>query len=303
MAVKRGLSIDGIYYLADVIRDPTQKPDWMQWGTIIGQMTGNYSIMNFITGFKGLERFVFEGKNWTVGGVAFDGIMRTDHTSSIRTTQYPVQTGVTMTDHAIIEPAELSIDIMMTDTANNGLYGQVIDNLGSFIMQGAENIIGKTASMAASIAITADKIVASGILGDLGEQIKKNNKGLFGWLKAEVDGVSDFATVGSGRSVEAWKKLKQMQLDRQPLTVVTRLQTYENMMIKELSAPDDFQTLNCLKCTVHLQQVLFANAAEVKTAVRTACTRQTSQGGQQPVQTKDANKTAAKAIYDATGWA
>jgi hypothetical protein len=30
MGVDRGLSLDGVYYLADVINNPTQKPDWMQ---------------------------------------------------------------------------------------------------------------------------------------------------------------------------------------------------------------------------------------------------------------------------------
>lgn len=295
MAVKKGLSLDGVFFLADVINNPTQKPDWMKWGSVLGQLTGNYSILNFITGFKGLDRFVFKGKNWTIGGVAFDGIMRTDHSSHIRATQYPVQTGVTMTDHAIIEPAELTIDIMMTDTANNNLYGSVMNNLSSFLIQGAENIIGKTAGMAVSIAVTADKIVSSGILGEFGENLKKKNPGLFGWLKAEVDGPSDLFMVGEGRSVSAWKKLKQMQLDRQPLTVETRLQTYENMLIEDLSAPDDYQTLNCLKCSVHLRQILFANAAEVAVSARKATTTQAAEGGQQAVKSLDNNRTALKA--------
>ena len=113
MAANRGLSIDGLNYLADVINNPTAKPDWMKIGTTTAQLTGNYKIIEFISGFKGLQNFTFQGKNWTIGGMAFDGIMRTDHQSSVRATQYPVQTGVVMTDHAIVEPAELTIDIMI----------------------------------------------------------------------------------------------------------------------------------------------------------------------------------------------
>lgn len=292
MGVDRGLSLDGVYYLADVINNPTQKPDWMQWGRILGQMTGNYNILSFITGFKGLQNFIFQGKNWTIGGMAFDGILRTDHSSHVRTTQYPVQTGVTMTDHAIIEPAELTIEIMMTDTANTGLFGQANNNLGSFLLQGVGNVLGGGVQKAVSIAMSADKIISSGILGD---DMKKNYGGLFDWLKSEVDGPSSISTIGEGRSINAWKALKAMQLDRQPLTVVTRLQTYENMIIEDLSAPDDYQTLNALKCSVHLKQILFANVAEVKTAARPAVTKEATQGAQQPVQNLN-NDTALKAL-------
>lgn len=299
MGIKKGLSLDGVYYLADVINNPTQKPDWMKWGFIIGQMTGSYNMVNFLTGLKGLEQFVFQGKNWTIGGMAFDGIMRTDHASHVRTTNFPVQTGVTMTDHAIVEPAELTIDIMMTNTANSYLAnGGAMDNLQSYVIHGATTMLGDGFGKAVSIAMTADKIVSSGLLG---EELKKNYKGLFGWLKAEVDDGSQIAAVGEERSLRAWQALKQMQLDRQPLTVVTRLQTYENMIIEELSAPDDYMTLNALKCSIHLKQVLFANAAEVKTAARPAATKQTTASGQQPVAVQN-NKTAVKAGIDwATG--
>jgi carbamoylphosphate synthase large subunit len=89
-----------------------------------------------------------------------------------------------------------------------------------------------------------------------------------------------------------------MQLERAPLTVTTRLQTYENMIIEELSAPDDYMTLNALKCTVHLKQIIFANVAEIAVSQRKSTAAPTS-GGQQSVQT--VNKTLAKATADAAG--
>ena len=156
MGYKRGLSLDGINYFADMINNPTKKPDWMKFGTTVGQMTGNYKIIEFITGFKGLQGFMFQGKNWTIGGMAFDGIMRTDHASHVRTTNYPVQTGVTMTDHAIVEPAELTIDIMMTDTAGDILTNDLLEN---FIGSGVTNVLGKTAGSIAKIAVKANKMV------------------------------------------------------------------------------------------------------------------------------------------------
>lgn len=298
MGVNRGLSLDGMTYFADVINNPTQKPNWMKIGTTIGQLTGNYKIINFISGFKGLQGFVFQGKNWTIGGMAFDGIMRTDHASHVRATQYPVQTGVTMTDHAIVEPAELTIDIMMTDTAGNILTNDI---LGNFVGAAVGNILGSTAGTIAKIAVSANKMVQNamqqatgGIFGSMTQQ----NTGL-SILQGELSKPSAISGVGSGRSVNAWQALKSMQLERTPLTVTTRLQTYENMIIEELSAPDDFQTLNALKCTVHLKQIIFANVAEVTTSKRAAASSSPTSGGQQQAQQIQNNKTAAAAIFGA----
>ncbi len=299
MGVKKGLSIDGITYLSDMIQNPTQKPDWMKFGITMGQLTGNNKIIEFITGFKGLQGFTFQGKNWTIGGMSFDGIMRTDHASHVRTTQYPVQTGVTMTDHAIIEPAELTIDIMMTDTAGNILTNDI---LGDFTVFGATNLLGKVGGTVAKIAIQANKMVQNalqqstkGIFGSMTQQ----NTGL-GGLFGELSGPSAISDVGSGRSINAWQALKTMQLERAPLTVVTRLQTYENMIIEELSAPDDYMTLNALKCTVHLKQIIFANVAETVESKRPAATSGPTSGGQTPAKALD-NRTPLKATGDALG--
>lgn len=298
MGYKRGLSVDGITYLADVITNPTAKPNWMKFGTTLGQLTGNYKILNFITGFKGLQGFLFQSRSWTIGGMAFDGIMRTDHASHVRATQYPVQTGVTMTDHAIVEPAELTIEIMMTDSASVNLYGG--DMLGNFVGEAVGNILGKTAGTIAKIAVSANQMVnnainqaTGGIFGSMGQQ----NTGL-GILKTELTSPVGIASVGGTRSVNAWQQLKAMQIERTPIDVVTRLQTYHNMIIEELSAPDDYQTLNALKCTVHLKQILFANVAEVKTSARASCTNTPTTGGQQPVQTQS-NDTALHAAANA----
>ena len=116
MAASKGLSVDGVNYFSSFMSGE-KKPDWMQFGKAIGQLTGDFKVMEFITGFSGLQQFVFRTPRWPIGGMYFDGILRTEHTSRVRTTNYPVQTGVVMTDHAIIEPAELTIDVMMTDTA------------------------------------------------------------------------------------------------------------------------------------------------------------------------------------------
>lgn len=61
---------------------------------------------------------------------------------------------------------------------------------------------------------------------------------------------------GEGHSVNAWSVLKAMQQSRIPITVETRLQTYKNMLIESLSAPDDFKTFNAFRCTVRLKEII-----------------------------------------------
>jgi hypothetical protein len=330
MAAKHGWSIDGVKYLTETIRSK-QKPDWMKIGTTIGKMTGEYRILNMATGIHGLEPFIFQGRSWTIGGIAFDGIMRTDHRSTVRATQYPVQTGVNFTEHAIVEPAELSIDIMMSDAAAE--QANLDDGiLESLLNAGARNIfgdkLGSIIGIAAGVYMKKSNPVTAILQADLdgvagGQTIKKQNDsitvlgreiplhttGCFpGTIGKDNDKSGTESTEGDlnldgsegTRSIQAWQQLKAMQIERAPVDVVTRLQTYHNMIIEDLSAPDDFMTLNTLKCTVRLKQVLFANVAEVKTSARAATTTAPSNGGQQPVASKP-NKTALKQVAEAAG--
>ena len=73
MGVKHGLSVDGISYFASVIKNK-KVPDWMQMGQQIGKLTGHYEILNFLTGYKNMDKFLFTVPKWPIGGMYFDGI-------------------------------------------------------------------------------------------------------------------------------------------------------------------------------------------------------------------------------------
>lgn len=278
MAKGKGLSVDGTTFYSDSCFGDT-KPKWMKFGTTIGKLTGNYKIANLMTGMANLENFYFKTPLWPIGGFFFDGIMRTEHVSRIRPTQYPVQTGVTMTDHAIIEPAELTIDVMMTDSPSGS--------------SGAKNLID----------FAAKSIFGSQIGGMLSqaysmyESMKDFNFSNF----LDLVDVGESDSVGEGRSRARWIALKKMQLARQPIEVRTRLQTYSNMLIEELSAPDDHTTFHALKCTVRLRQIIFANVAETQVSARAANTSKETSGGQVAAKTDGANDTSLKAILNTTG--
>ncbi|WP_368234841.1 phage baseplate protein [Anaerotruncus rubiinfantis] len=105
-------------------------------------------------------------------------------------------------------------------------------------------------------------------------------------------GVSDSALNGasygggSSRSVNAFKLMLTMQANRQPVTVVTKLHTYKNMLIQSISAPDDFKTQNALDATITFQEVPVATISIVKVSARPQVTGSTNRGTPQPVEAK-----------------
>jgi len=60
-----------------------------------------------------------DGKYWF-----FDAVMRLDHGQSQRVTQHPVQTGANITDHSFSLPAQLTLEIGMSDVMDSYDPGQ-----------------------------------------------------------------------------------------------------------------------------------------------------------------------------------
>lgn len=66
------------------------------------------------------------------------------------------------------------------------------------------------------------------------------------------------------RHVNAWNVLKQLQNDRIPCSVLTKLDLYNNMLIESLSAEDDDTTYNSLRADVVLKEIPIARVRTVK---------------------------------------
>lgn len=70
------------------------------------------------------------------------------------------------------------------------------------------------------------------------------------------------------KSVSAYQVLSDLQADRIPLSVTTRIRTYQNMLIETINVPDDVKTLNGLRCTVTLKEVFVVEVARAKVSAR-----------------------------------
>lgn len=60
------------------------------------------------------------------------------------------------------------------------------------------------------------------------------------------------------KSVNAYQTLKALQKLRVPLTVTTRLDVYSNMLIQNMTSPDDHRTLHGLRAFCTFEQILVA---------------------------------------------
>lgn len=93
-----------------------------------------------------------------------------------------------------------------------------------------------------------------------------------------------FNDSGSTRSVSAYKKLRELQSQRIPLTVVTKFGTYTNMLVETLAVPDDSTTNEALKATVVLKQIFVVAVSTVKISERPQKSEATNEGEQKPIQ-------------------
>ena len=190
-----------------------------------GTMGATGALMGERIGATNSEGFLFKSNQWPIGGIYFDGIMRTEHNSTLKMTTYPVQNGTYGVDHAVIEPSLLVIEVMMSDVMT------IKHNNSATMLQKIQNLMQS--------AMPSSNFI----------QMNSN-------------------LTGEGHSVNAWSVLKSMQQSRLPITVETRLQTYNNMLIESLSAPDDFETFNAFRCTVRLKEIITVGTGASMTSSR-----------------------------------
>ena len=87
------------------------------------------------------------------------------------------------------------------------------------------------------------------------------------------------------KSVSAYRRLLDLQRSRIPVSVTTRLGTYKNMLIESVSAPDDVNTRDGLRCSVSMREVLVAKVGVTKVSARAWTTGTGTNKGEVPATT------------------
>lgn len=71
------------------------------------------------------------------------------------------------------------------------------------------------------------------------------------------------ASDGSSRSVNAYTQLRAIMELREPVTLITRLKTYSDMIVTSMSAPDDVKTMHALRASIYFQKINIVNVSTV----------------------------------------
>jgi hypothetical protein len=141
----------------------------------------------------------------------FDAVIVAGHSQKIRKTEHPVQSGANISDHAFILPAELVLDIGISD-AMDAYYNPTT------------------------------------------------------WVG------------NSSKSVAAYQTLLALQGARIPLTVTTRLRTYNNMLIEDLPAEETVKTFKALRGRVVFGQIFVSTIGQPTNSARMQDTSGTNLG-------------------------
>ena len=179
----------------------------------------------------------------SIGGYVFDVYTSIDHNLASTITSHPTQFGANISDHKFDEPDQLIFQIGMSDASQDLILGQ-------FFQQGNK----------------------SNTLKD----IFSSNKSAKDKLKELKIKASSF--ISDSRSVNAFNTLNRLKIMGVPLTCVTRLKTYDNMIIQSISAPDTVETKYGLKVTVTLREILVSELQVVQVNSTAQITQTTNKG-------------------------
>ena len=87
---------------------------------------------------------------------------------------------------------------------------------------------------------------------------------------------------GSGKSVSAYQTMLTLQAQRQPLTVVTRLRTYSNMVISSIAPQESSKTITGLRMRVDFEEIFTASTTIAPVSARPDSTQTTGLGTVSP---------------------
>jgi hypothetical protein len=90
-------------------------------------------------------------------------------------------------------------------------------------------------------------------------------------------------TSNASKSISAYQTFKQIQAARVPITLATRLDSYQNMVLEDVRASDDLRTSHALRGTLYFRQIISAQISTATVSARPDQTGATNEGTKAPV--------------------
>lgn len=175
----------------------------------------------------GKQRVQFIQNNSTV--IQLDASIAEKHHRKSTPTKFPVENGQTISDHMILEPFDLELTGIISDTPL-GTAGQLLTEVATTL---TSRLIPPAGLVAAAGAFGVGSALFSALAGS------------------------------SSPSVAAYGRLLQLQEAAQPFDVLTSLARYSNMWISDITAPRSAGDGNILIFTVQLVELNLVTPQQV----------------------------------------
>lgn len=117
-----------------MITIPSQSQRVVTGGSTTSQINASAFVGN--NGVYTLRSTAFTstvGSNTAPQLLIFDAVLRATHAQEARPTSFPIQAGANIADHVILDPAHLTLDILMTDVLPAYAGGQWVGNASKSI--------------------------------------------------------------------------------------------------------------------------------------------------------------------------
>lgn len=170
---------------------------------------------------SGFQKILVTPSGWNIGGIFFDGIMSSDFSGEVKTTDFLVERGARASDHSMVEPVSISLTVAVSDVTPS-----------DFVRFPSEQ--------------------GESLLTDVKTKLKQNNVNFLDFSISQKE--------GENRSVNAFKMLRALQVSKSFLTVQTRLLSFENLLITGLSVSETSETSGMLLANVSLREIILVNA-------------------------------------------
>lgn len=169
-----------------------------------------------------------------VGEFVFDAVISESHTSTLKITENPIESGALVADHAVVQPKELTISGIIVEYVSPELpdyqlapgVRDTVDYLDNIIY--SSSIVRKSREVLAKVNQVIDTFMPF---------VKLGARALAPWMLGADDNTSLFVptSLSNDRISELHGKLLDIQKSGEFLDVQTGTRLYKNMLIAEVS--------------------------------------------------------------------
>lgn len=177
--------------------------------------------------------------NRMIGSIKFDAVTSEDHSSELRITENPIESGAAIADHAVVQPKKITINGIMVDHDH---ASTPLEALGVPHIRGVTDFLNQIPLPFPIINQTQQTLArANRVLSQISYAQKQLETGL-NTTRSLAPWLPDFglgnlldSSSSEGRIQKCYADLLTSQKSGEPIEIQTGIHLYKNMLIESIS--------------------------------------------------------------------